>query len=78
MTWTWLRNGKLKREIEFLLITALNNAIKTNYVHAKIDITRQNSNCSLCEDRYETVSHIMNEANWHIINTRFSTTEWVR
>ena len=34
---------KLKREIEFLLIAARNNAIRTNYVNAKKDQTQQNS-----------------------------------
>ena len=34
-TWTGLKKGNLKREIEFLLIAAQNNAIKTNYVKAK-------------------------------------------
>ena len=29
MTWTWLRKGKLKREIESLLITSQNYAIRT-------------------------------------------------
>ena len=31
---TWLRMGNLKRKTESLLITAENNAIKTNYINA--------------------------------------------
>ena len=42
-TWTWLRRGNLKRETESLLIAAQNNAIRTNYIKAKIDKTQQNS-----------------------------------
>ena len=34
--WTWLRKGNFKREIESLLI-AQNNAIRTNYIKARID-----------------------------------------
>ena len=37
--WTLLRKGNLKRENEFLLIAAQNNAIKTNYFKARIDKT---------------------------------------
>ena len=35
--WTWLRKKKLKRETEFLLIAAQNNAIRTNHIQARID-----------------------------------------
>ena len=35
-TWTWIRKGKLCREAESLLLAAQNNAIRTNYVEAKI------------------------------------------
>ena len=35
-TWTWLKKGNLKREIESLLIATQNNAIRTNYVKTKI------------------------------------------
>ena len=40
-TWTGLRKGKIKRETESLLIAAQNNAIRTNYVKAKINQTQQ-------------------------------------
>ena len=42
-TWTWLRKGNLKRETESLLIAAQNNAIRTNYVKARIDKTQRNN-----------------------------------
>ena len=35
--------GNLKRENEFLLITAQNNAIRTNHMKVRIDKTQQNS-----------------------------------
>ena len=40
---TWLRNRNFKRETECLLIAAQNNAIRTNYVKAKIDAFQKNS-----------------------------------
>ena len=39
MTWTKLRIGKLLRETEFLLIERQKDAIRTNYIKAKIDNT---------------------------------------
>ena len=44
-TWTWLLKGNFKRETESLLIAAYNNAIRTNYIKAKIDKTQKNSKC---------------------------------
>ena len=38
--WTWLRKGNFKRETEFILIAAQNNAIRTNYIKAIIDKTQ--------------------------------------
>ena len=37
-TWKWLRKGNLKKETESLLIAEQNNAIRTNYVKAKIGL----------------------------------------
>ena len=49
------------REIEFLLIAAQNNAIRTNHIKARIDKTQQNSKCRLCGAREETINHIISE-----------------
>ena len=57
-TWTLLGKGNLKRETESLLIATQNNIIRTNYVKEKIHKTQQNSKCSLCRDRHETIVHI--------------------
>ena len=62
-TWTWLRKGNLKREMESLLIAALDNAIRTNHIKARIDKTPQNSTCRLCGDRDETINHIISECS---------------
>ena len=55
--WIWIWKGKLLREIEYLLIAAQNNTIRTNLVKAKIDKTPKNSRCTLCGDRDETINH---------------------
>ena len=62
-TWTWLRKGNLKREMESLLIAAQDNAIRTNNIKARIDKTQQNSKCRLCGDRDETINHIISECS---------------
>ena len=60
-TWTWLRKGNFKRETEYLLTAAQNNAIRTNHIKARIDKTQQNSKCRLCGDRDETINLIISE-----------------
>ena len=60
-TSTWLREGNLKRETESFPIAALDNAIRTNHIKMKIDKMQQNSKCTLCSDRDETINHIMSE-----------------
>ena len=44
----WLRKGNVKRETESLLISALDNTIRTNHIKARIDKTQINSKCRLC------------------------------
>ena len=51
--------GKLKREIESLLITAQNNIIKTNDVQEKLDKTQQNSKRRLSGEGYERINYIV-------------------
>ena len=62
-TWTWLRKGNLKRETEFLLIAAQDNARRTNHIKARIDKMQQNSKCRLCGDKDETINHIISECS---------------
>ena len=62
-TWTWLRKGNFKREIESLLMAAQNSAIRTNHIKARIDKMQQNSKCRLCGDRDETINHIISECS---------------
>ena len=62
-TWTWQRKGNLKRDTESLLIAAVDNAIRTNHIKARIDKTQGNSKCRLCGDRDETINHIISESS---------------
>ena len=62
-TWTWLRKINFKRETEYLLIAAQNNAVRTNHIKARIDKTQQNSKCRLCSDRDETINHIISKCS---------------
>ena len=62
-TWTWLRKGNLKGETESLLKAAQNNAIRTNYIKARIDKMQQNSKCRLCGERDETINPIISECS---------------
>ena len=52
-----LKRGELKRETEFVLISAQNNAIITNYTVAKFDDT-QNTKFGLYGDRYEAIINL--------------------
>ena len=54
---------KLKKETEFLLIVAQNSIIRTNHTKASIDKTQQNSKCRLCDDRDETINHMISECS---------------
>ena len=46
-----------KRKLN-LLITAQNNAIRTNNIKAKINNIQKNNKCRLCSERDETVNQI--------------------
>ena len=58
-TWTWLKEGKLKRETESLIIAAQDQAIRTNYVKATIDRSQDDPKCRMCKQNNETISHIV-------------------
>ena len=73
-TWTWLRKGNLKRETEFLLMAAQNNAIRTNHIKTRIDKTQQNSKCRLCRDKDETINYIISKLAQKEYKTRH---DWV-
>lgn len=47
-TWTWLKEGKLKRKTEALIVAAQDQAIRTNYVKANIDKSQVDPRCRMC------------------------------
>ena len=49
------------RKLNLFRLTVQNNAIRTNYIKAKIDNTQQNSKCRFCCDRDETINYIIKE-----------------
>ena len=57
--WMCLRKGNLKRKTESLLIAAVNYAIRTNHIKARIDKMQQNSRCRL----YGDINHIISECS---------------
>ena len=46
-------------EIESFLIAAQKNAIRTNYIKAKVDNTQQNNKSGFCGDRDKTINLII-------------------
>ena len=76
-TWILLRKRNLKRETESLLITAQNNAIRTNNIKARIHKTQQNSKSMLCGDRDETIYHIISECSKLALKEYETRHDWV-
>ena len=61
--WTWLTKENIRRETESLLMAAQNRAISTNHIKARIAKTQENSKCRQCNDREETIHHILSGSN---------------
>ena len=62
------------RETESLLTAAQNNAIRTNYIKARINKMQQNSKCRLCGDKDKTINHIISKSAQKVYKTRH---DWV-
>ena len=58
-----MEKGNLKRETESLLIAAQNNAIRTNYIKAKINNMQQNSKCRLYSNKDEMINHMISKCS---------------
>ena len=59
LTWSWLKNGELKKETEGTILAAQEQALRTNAIKAKIDHTITDSKCRLCKEKEETVDHLI-------------------
>lgn len=57
-TWTWLRKIDLNRKTQSLITVAQDDAIRTNYIIAKINKTQLYSKYRLYGWRNETINHI--------------------
>ena len=55
--------GKFSKKNSISLTATQNNAIRINYIKAKIDNTQKNNKCMLCGDRDERINHIRNECS---------------
>ena len=60
-TWSWLGKTDLKAETEALICAAQEQAIRTNYVKFKIDKTAESPMCRLCNEKGESVGHVVSE-----------------
>ena len=60
-TWAWLKLGTLKKETEGLIFAAQEQALQTNKIKAKIQGISATSKCWLCQEKDETVSHLICE-----------------
>ena len=61
-SWTWLKEGNIKRETENLIMSAQEQVLRTNQIKAKIDKTQKEGNCRMC-GTIETVNHIVSECS---------------
>ena len=60
-SWSWLRKGDLKIQTEALIWAGQEQALRTNYVKYHIDKTVESPLCRLCDEKGESVSHIVCE-----------------
>ncbi len=56
-SWLWIKDGYLKKETEGLILAALEQAIRTNWIKRMIDKQEISQKCRICGDADETVSH---------------------
>ena len=54
-----LKEGKLKRETEALIIAAQDQAIRTNYIKTMVDKSQNDPKFRICKQNNETISHIV-------------------
>ena len=70
--WSWLTDRTLKRETEPLIMTAQEQALRTNLVKATIDKSQEGSKCRMCGKADESISHLLSECS------KLSQTEYKR
>ena len=60
-SWKWLRNGHLKREREWLIISAQDQCIRTSNIKTKIDGARNDPKWRMCKTYDKKITHIIYE-----------------
>ena len=61
LSWKWLVQSEIKVQTEATICAAQEQALRTNYRKNKIDQTSENTLCTMCGERGETVQHIICE-----------------
>ena len=59
--WSWLTKGYLKKEAEGFLVAAQSQALGVNAIKAKIVQSQESLWCRLCNQKSDTVKHIVSE-----------------
>ena len=59
ITWSWLKNGELKKKNRRFPNNAQDQALHTNAIKAKIDKVTGDSKCRLCKEKDETINHLI-------------------
>ena len=60
-TWSWLQRGELKKETEGMLMAAQDQALRTRYIQRAIDGQNISAKCRKCNEKDETINHIVSE-----------------
>ena len=60
-SWKWLQSSDLKGCTEALICSAQEQALRTNNIKHFIDKSQDSPLCRMCDQRNETVSHIVSE-----------------
>ena len=58
-SWTWLQRGELKKETEGMIMPAQSQSLRTNAIKARIDKSRVDAKCRMCNEKEETIHHIV-------------------
>ena len=62
-SWLWLQKGVLKKETEGLILAAQEQALQVNWIKKMIDKQDCSTKCRMCDERDETVAHIVSECS---------------
>ena len=63
ITWNWLKNGYLKKEMEGFILAAHDQEIITNAIKANIHKTSSDCKCWLCKVKEETIDYLVSSCS---------------